>query len=40
MYKIRSGYKYIYTLTFKANEILIAPSYGAWDSVNQGVTVE
>ena len=36
----KSGYKYIYTLTFKANEILIAPSYGAWDSVNQGVTVE
>ena len=35
-----SGTHYTYTLVFKANEILIAPSYGAWDSVNQGVTVE
>ena len=35
-----SGTHYTYTLVFKANEILIAPSYGAWDSVNQSVTVE
>ena len=35
-----SGIHYTYTLIFRANEILIAPSYGAWDSVNQSVTVE
>ncbi|MBR5563679.1 MAG: hypothetical protein IKW11_05580 [Bacteroidales bacterium] len=35
-----SGNHYTYTLVFKANEILVAPSYGEWDSVNQSVTVE
>ncbi len=37
----KSGYKYVYTLTFKSAEILITPSYGGWDTtVNQGVTIE
>ena len=35
-----SGKHYTYTLYFKGNEILIAPSYGDWDPVNQSVTVE
>lgn len=29
----KSGYKYVYTLKFKANEILVAPSYGEWADV-------
>lgn len=36
----KSGVRYIYTLTFKSNEILVSPSYGTWDEVRQGVTVE
>lgn len=37
----KSGYKYTYTLNFKATEILVAPSYGEWaDRGNQTVTVE
>ena len=28
----KSGYKYTYTLTFKASEILIAPDYGTWEN--------
>ena len=37
----KSGYKYVYTLTFKSAEILITPSYDGWDTtVNQGVTIE
>lgn len=35
-----SGTHYTYTLLFKANEILVAPSYGEWASENQTVTVE
>ena len=37
----KSGYKYTYTLTFKASEILIAPDYGTWaNGGDQTVTVE
>ncbi len=37
----KSGYKYTYTLTFKASEILIAPDYDKWAEVgNQSVVVE
>ena len=36
----KSGTHYTYTLLFKANEILIAPSYGVWAEQNYGVTVE
>ena len=36
----KSGYKYTYTLTFKASEILIAPKYDTWMSGTQSVTVE
>ena len=36
----KSGTHYIYTLLFKANEILIAPQYGEWAESNYGVTVE
>ena len=37
----KSGYKYTYTLTFKASEILIAPDYGAWENTTgQTVVVE
>ena len=35
-----SGTHYTYTLVFKANEILVAPSYGGWESVDSTVTVE
>ena len=35
-----SGTHYIYTLVFKANEILVAPTYGKWDTVDSTVTVE
>lgn len=35
-----SGKHYTYTLVFKANEILVAPNYGAWTDVNNTVTVE
>ena len=36
----KSGTHYTYTLLFKANEILIAPTYGEWAEANYGVTVE
>lgn len=37
----RSGLKYIYTITFKASEILIAPEYGYWsEDSTPPVTVE
>ena len=36
----QSGTHYTYTLFFKGNEILVAPSYGAWTESNQSVTVE
>lgn len=36
----KSGVHYTYNLTFKANEILVAPSYGEWKESNQSVTVE
>ena len=36
----KSGYKYVYTLTFKSSEILVVPTYGAWEQVSQSVTVE
>lgn len=37
----KSGYKYTYTLTFKASEILIAPDYDKWEEGgNQSVVVE
>ena len=37
----KSGYKYTYTLTFKASEILIAPDYDKWaEGGNQTVVVE
>lgn len=37
----KSGYKYTYTLTFKASEILIAPVYDTWDNgTNGNVEVE
>jgi hypothetical protein len=35
-----SGTHYTYTIVFKANEILVAPSYGEWATSNQSVTVE
>lgn len=35
-----SGTHYTYTLVFKANEILVAPSYGEWATVDSTVTVE
>ena len=35
-----SGVHYTYTLQFKANEILVAPSYGKWAEKDQTVTVE
>ena len=36
-----SGTKYTYTLTFKANEILVSPSYGDWTpGTTPGITVE
>ena len=35
-----SGVHYTYTLNIKANEILIAPSYGDWATSDQTVTVE
>lgn len=38
--KWESGKHYTYTLVFKANEILVAPNYGAWTDVNNTVTVE
>ena len=38
----KSGYKYTYTLTFKASEILIAPKYDTWENATgvPPVTVE
>lgn len=37
----KPGYHYTYTLTFKSNEILVAPTVEAWkDGGNTGVTVE
>ena len=36
----QSGTHYTYTLFFKGNEILVAPSYGAWTESDQTVTVE
>ncbi len=38
--KWKSGTHYTYTLLFKANEILVAPTYGDWATANYGVTVE
>jgi hypothetical protein len=35
-----SGVHYTYTLLFKGNEILVAPSYGDWATSDHGVTVE
>ena len=35
-----SGVHYTYTLAFKANEILVAPSYGEWATEDKTVTVE
>lgn len=35
-----AGKHYIYTLVFRANEILVAPSYGDWASSDQTITVE
>ena len=35
-----SGTHYIYTIVFKSNEILVAPTYGGWDTVDSSVTVE
>lgn len=35
-----SGTHYTYTLVFKANEILVVPSYGEWATVDRIVTVE
>ena len=35
-----SGVHYTYTLQFKGNEILVAPSYGDWVTSDQTVTVE
>ena len=35
-----SGVHYTYTLAFKANEILVAPSYGEWATQDKTVTVE
>lgn len=37
----KPGYHYTYTLTFKSNEILVAPTVATWaDDGNHGVTVE
>ena len=36
----QSGTHYTYTLFFKGNEILVAPSYGDWATSDQTVTVE
>ena len=37
----KSGYKYTYTLTFKASEILIAPDYSKWEEgKNETIVVE
>lgn len=37
----KPGYHYIYTLTFKSNEILVAPTVEGWkDGGDHGVTVE
>lgn len=36
----KSGVHYTYTLVFKANEILLAPSYGDWATSDQTVTVQ
>ena len=38
--KWESGVHYTYTLFFKSNDIQIAPSFGAWGTENQNVTVE
>jgi hypothetical protein len=38
--KWASGVHYTYTLVFKSNEILVAPSFGAWGTENQNITVE
>lgn len=38
--KWASGVHYTYTLAFKGNEILVAPSYGDWTTQDQTVTVE
>jgi hypothetical protein len=38
--KWASGVHYTYTLAFKGNEILVAPSYDNWDEKDQTVTVE
>lgn len=35
-----SGTHYTYTIVFKANEILVAPSYGTWATADQSVIVE
>ena len=35
----QSGYHYIYTLTFNANEILIAPEVVGWEDVKQSISV-
>lgn len=35
-----SGVHYTYTLVFKGNEILVAPSYGEWTTSDQTITVE
>ena len=35
-----SGKHYTYTLVFKANEILVAPSANNWDTADQNITVE
>ena len=34
------GTKYIYKITVKANEILIAPKYDDWGSAESNITVE
>lgn len=38
--KWESGVHYTYTLVFKSNEILVAPSFGTWGTENHNVTVE
>lgn len=38
--KWASGVHYTYTLAFKGNEILVAPSYGEWTPEDKTVTVE
>ena len=35
----QSGFHYTYTLTFKTNEILIAPTVIGWEEVNQSINV-